>query len=164
MLEQKMVDALNAQIYEELNSAYLYAAMAADCEAKNLKGAAAWFKAQFGEEQAHAWKLYGYMNNQGHRTIFKAIPEPQAEWANLLAAFEAALAHEKYISGKIRDLVKLAKDLDDYASESFLQWFITEQVEEEASAEEVVTKIKMVGDAPHVLYMLDKELGARGAG
>ena len=164
MLEKKMLDALNEQLYEELNSAYLYAAMAADCEAKNLNGAAAWFKAQFGEEQGHAWKIYGYINEQGHRAVFKGLPEPQTEWKSLLAAFEAALAHEKFISGKIWDLVKLARDLGDYATEQFLQWYVAEQVEEEASADAVVTKLKMVGDAPHVLYMLDKELGARGEG
>ena len=164
MLEKKMLDALNAQIAEELNSAHLYAAIAADCEAKNLNGAAGWFKAQFKEEQVHAWKIYGYINERGERAVFKGIPEPQAEWKSLLAAYEDALKHEKYISGKIFSLVKLARELSDYSTEVFLQWFVSEQVEEEANADAVVQKLKMIGDSPNGLYMLDRELGARQSG
>jgi ferritin len=164
MISKKMLDALNVQIKEELASAYLYLAMSADFSDKDLPGFAQWMKMQYGEEMAHAFKLYGYILERGGKPILEGLAKPQSEWDSPLAAFEAAYKHEQYITGCIHNLVKLARDENDTATEVFLQWFVTEQVEEEASADEVIRKIKLSGaDKPgHILYMLDKEMAARG--
>lgn len=163
MIDKKMEAALNEQIAEELGSAYIYQAMSADFAAANRMGMAGWMQAQAGEEMNHARKLYGYIIERGGRVELKAIPAPQQSWKTPLAAFEAAYKHEQHITACIHKLVKLARELDDTATELFLGWYVTEQVEEEASTDEVVQKLKQVGEAGQALYMLDKELGARQA-
>ncbi|WP_020611481.1 ferritin [Sediminispirochaeta bajacaliforniensis] len=163
MIQEKMEAALNKQIAEELGSAYLYQAMSADFAAKNRLGMAAWMQAQAGEEMEHARKIYHYILGRGGRIELMALAAPQQSWESPLAVFKASYKHEQHISACIHDLVKLARELDDTATEVFLSWFVTEQVEEEASVDEVVQKLNQLGDAPHALYMLDKELGARQA-
>lgn len=161
MVSEKLNEALNVQLKEELKSAYIYWAMAADFEAKNQKGFAAWFKAQAGEEMIHVMKFYGFLYDRLSRVELPALDKPQVTWNSPLEAFEAALKHEKYITGCIHNLYKLAKDLGDYPGEVFLQWFVGEQVEEEAHADEIVQKLKTLGNQPMPMYLLDKELGAR---
>ena len=156
-----MEEVLNSQINEELFSAYLYFAMAADFENKNWLGMSNWMKIQAQEEMAHALKLYSWINERGGKADFKAIKEPQNSWDTPQAAFEAAYTHEQYITSRIYDLVTTAREVGDIATEIFLQWFVTEQVEEEANASAIVEQIKKVRDSTNGMVMLDKELGSR---
>ncbi len=161
MLKPKMQDALNKQMNEEFFSAYLYLQMSAWFQSVNLPGLSSWMRIQTQEEVVHAMKLYDFINGRGGSAELQAIAAPQAEWESPLAAFEAALTHEQHITGCIDKLMDEARANSDHASEIFLQWFVTEQVEEEASADEVVQKLKLVADAPGGVYLLDQELGAR---
>ena len=161
MIKQEMVDALNHQINEELFSAYLYASMVGYFEDINLKGYANWMRIQTQEELMHAQKFSDYIIERGGRLALKAIAEPQAEWDSALAVFEAAYKHECHISECINKLSSLAIKLDDHASRVFLEWFVTEQVEEEAHADEMVQQLKLAQDSPGALFMLDREAGAR---
>lgn len=161
MISEKVQDALNKQIQEELGSAYLYFAMAADFEAKNLKGFSAWMKAQAGEEMIHATKFYNFINERGGRATLLALEQPQAVWDLPIDAFKAAYKHEQFISNCINNLVKLAREESDTATEIMLQWFVTEQVEEEASADEIVQQLEMVQESKGGMFMLDRELGNR---
>ena len=160
-MNKKLVEQLNKQISEEINSAYLYLAMAADFEDKNLSGMAGWMYSQYHEEMAHAEKIYKYLIERGEKVILDSIEKPQVSWDSPTSVFEASLEHEKYITGCIDKLYKLAVEADDIATQIFLQWFVTEQIEEEANVDNVLRKIAMVGNNPNGLYMLDKELGAR---
>ena len=163
MLSKKMLDALNAQINAELYSSYLYLAMAAQFEADNLKGFGRWMQVQAQEEHAHAMKMYSYVNSRGGRVTLTQIAAPPAKWASPLAAFEAVLKHEQKVTKAIGKLVEVARADVDNATEVFLQWFVTEQVEEEASAGDVVEKLRMIKGAPQGLLMLDGMLGGRTA-
>ena len=162
MLSKKMEEALNKQVNAELFSSYLYLAMAADFEAKNLPGIAHWLKAQAKEENGHAMKFYEYINDHRGRVTLAAIAAPPAEWATPLAAFEAVLAHEQKVTGLISGLVALAAEEKDNATGVLLQWFVTEQVEEEENADAIVQQLKMIGDKAHALTMLDRALAQRG--
>jgi len=162
-MKKTMQDALNNQINEELYSAYLYFSMAAHFDAENLEGFAGWMKAQAQEEVMHAMKIYHYINEAGGRAILKPIQGPQTEWKSPLAAFEDSLKHERHITDRIHKLVSQAKSEEDYATEIMLQWFVTEQVEEEASVSGVVEKLRLVSDHKHMLLMMDRELGSRAA-
>ena len=161
MLPEKIEKALNEQLNAEMYSAYLYLAMSAYFEDVNLRGFANWMRVQFQEEQVHALKFYDFINERGGRVMLKAIEPPPIEWDTPLAAFEATYQHEQKVTGLINNLVDLALEAHDHATYTFLQWFVTEQVEEEDSAHEVVQKIKLVGDAQGGLFMLDRELGQR---
>ncbi|MEE4359636.1 MAG: ferritin [Desulfococcaceae bacterium] len=161
MISKKMEDALNQQINAELYSAYLYMAMSSYFEDKGLKGFARWMKAQAQEEQYHAEKFYSYVNECAGRVIFKTIDAPPAEWDSPLAAFEAALAHEKKVTGLIYDLVNLAREEKDHATDNFLKWFVEEQVEEEDSVREVIDELKLIGNGGSGMFMLNRELGQR---
>ncbi len=162
-LQDKLVDALNVQIKEELASAYLYFAMAADFEFKNRSGISAWLKAQAREEVNHAMRIYEYINDRGGKAVLQALDAPKASWESPAAAFEAALKHEQYISGCIDKLVKLSREVGDNPTDVFLQWFVTEQVEEEKTTGDIVDLLHQVGDSKEALFMVDRELGARGA-
>jgi len=164
MLSKKMQDALNGQLNAELYSSYLYLSMAAYFEAKNYPGMAHWMQVQAGEEKLHAMKLFGFVVDRAGRVTLKPIDSPETEWESPLAVFKAAYAHEQKVTGLIGDLVKMAKEEGDVATEIFLQWFVTEQVEEEKSADDIVKKLTMIEKAPHLLLMIDKELGARQGG
>ncbi len=156
-----MQEVLNEQINEELYSAYLYLSMSAYFLSINLNGFANWMRVQAQEELMHAMKFYDFINERGGRIRLLAAKEPPMEWESPLAAFEDACRHEQYISGRIDALVNLAAEEKDHATGIFLQWFVTEQVEEEASADEVVQKLKLMGDHRGGLFMMDRELGQR---
>jgi ferritin len=161
MISKKMEKALNDQINAELYSAYLYLSMSAYFEAENLPGFAKWMRIQWQEEVMHGLKIYDYINERSGRVTLKSIDEPQAKWKSPLDVFQATYKHEQVVTGRINDLVTQAVAEKDHATNAFLQWFVTEQVEEEKSADEVVQKLKRISDAPGGLYMLDKELGQR---
>ena len=160
MLSKKMEKALNQQINEELFSAYLYYAMSGQMDALNLPGMASWLISQTQEELFHAHKFFTHVNERGGRVEMKAIKQPQNEWESPLAAFEAAYEHECHISDCINKLMKLAREENDYATENMLQWVVEEQVEEEASVDDIVQKLKLVGDGGG-MFMLDKEMSTR---
>ena len=161
MLSEKMVMKLNYQINRELYSAYLYLSMASYADAEGLNGFANWFKIQAKEEEFHAEKMYNYVNQQGRRVVLEAIEQPQTDFTSIVGLFEQTLKHEKVVTSLINGLVKLAREENDYATESFLQWYVTEQVEEEANPAEMIQKLKYVGKDGRGLLMLDKELAAR---
>ena len=163
MLSKNMEKALNEQINAELFSTYLYLSMAAWFNSRKLSGFAHWMEQQAREEWEHSMKFFHYVDERGGRVELSAIEAPQAEWESPLEAFRAAFEHEKYITGRIHELVALAREEKDFATENFLQWFVTEQVEEETSTGRVVDQIEMVADSRQGLFMLDRELGARGA-
>jgi ferritin len=157
----KLFEAINDQINAEMFSAYLYQSMAADMEHKGFAGIAHWFTAQAQEEMVHSMKFYRYILERGEQVTLKALEAPQTSWKDPKAAFEAALEHEKYITARINNLVKLARKADDYATEFMLHWFVNEQVEEEAHANEILAKLQLMGSTPNALYMLDRELSTR---
>ncbi len=161
MIGKKMQDALNEQVNAEFYSAYLYLSMAAYFESTNLPGFATWMRAQTQEELIHTMKIYDYVNERGGRVTLKSIAEPPSEWKSPLAAFEAAYGHEQKVTGLINGLVNLAVEEKDNAANTFLQWFVDEQVEEEESAETVVNKLKLAADASDGMNMLDNEMGQR---
>jgi ferritin len=161
MLSQKVQDALNEQLNWELYSSYLYAAMSAYFHSVNLKGAANWMRVQAMEELTHAGKFFDFIHERGGRVLLKEVAAPPKEWASPLAAFEEALAHEQKVTARINDLVNLVLEEKDHATHIFLQWFVSEQVEEEASVGDVVGDLKLVGDHPGRLFMIDRELGQR---
>ncbi len=161
MLKNNVQDAINAQINAELGSAYIYMAMAAYFEDIDLPGFAHWMTIQVQEELFHAQKFYTYVFERDGRVELTAIEGPPKEWASPLAAFQAAYEHEQYISGRIHDLVSLARKENDHPTDNMLQWFVAEQVEEEATAKGIVQSLKLVGDNGQGLLMLDRELAAR---
>ena len=161
MLSDKMQDALNGQIVAETYSAYLYWSMAAYFESVNLSGFARWMKAQAREELVHAAKFFDFVVERGGRVTLDAIDAPPTEWDSPLAAFEHAYEHEQKVTGLINNLVDMAVAQRDHATRNFLDWFVDEQVEEEASADGVVQKLRLIGDAPGGLFMLNQELGQR---
>jgi len=161
MLSKKMTDALNGQIQWEMYSGYIYLAMSANCESIGLKGIANWFMVQYKEEMDHAFKMYDYVLEQGADIELQAIDKPQKSWDSPLQMFEVALEHEQGVTKRINDLVDLAISEKDHATQIFLQWFVTEQVEEEANASEMIDKLKLIKDNPGGLFMMDKELAAR---
>ncbi|OIO64802.1 ferritin [Candidatus Woesearchaeota archaeon CG1_02_57_44] len=163
-LTERMHGALNDQVTAELHAAHLYLAMAADFEAQNLTGMAAWMKTQAQEELAHAMRIYDYINTRDSKVTLKSLDAPPADFGGPIGAFKAALEHEKKVTGMIHRLVALAREEKDLATESFLQWYVNEQVEEESTAQAIIEKIELVGDKGTALYLLDKELGARGGG
>ncbi|WP_028577085.1 ferritin [Desulfomicrobium escambiense] len=161
MLSPKMEKALNDQINAEMFSAYLYLAMVAYFQDKNLSGFANWMTVQNQEESFHAMKFFRYVAERGGRVTLGAIDKPQFEWESPLAAMEAAQQHEAYITGRINDLMNLAIKEKDHASANFLNWFVAEQVEEEDSVNEVVQKLRMVGSNGGGLFMMDRDMATR---
>ncbi|MDD5556664.1 MAG: ferritin [bacterium] len=161
MINPKMQQALNLQINRELYSAYLYLAMAAYFESVGLGGCANWMAVQAQEELTHVQRFYRYLVERGGRVSLDAVAKPPAEWASALNAFEEALKHEGKVTGYINQLVSFALAEEDHATNNFLQWFVAEQVEEEASAEGVVQRLRLVGESPGGLLMVDRELAGR---
>ncbi len=154
---------MNEQIKNELYSAYLYLSMAAYCESNNLPGFAHWMRMQDEEERMHAMKFYDFIHERGGRVVLQAIDQPEAEFESPLDVFEKTLEHEQLVTALINDLYALAVEERDYASQIFLQWFITEQIEEEDNASQVIETLKMIGDSRQGLLMLDRELAGRAA-
>jgi len=160
-VDKKLYEELNNQIKKELYSAYLYLSMASYFDSINLEGFAHWMKIQAKEEFGHAMKIYEFMNDRGERVIFQEIEKPPSEFTSPVEVFEKILQHEKKITQNIENLYSLAKEKNDYSAEIMLQWFITEQVEEEKNASVILEKLKKIGGKDYLLMYLDKELGNR---
>ena len=162
MIAGKIQKAFNDQIKEELESAYLYLSMVGYFHSTGLDGMAQWMRAQVQEELAHAMKFFDFINERDGKVELLPIPtDRQKEWASPLEVFQASYAHEQHITGKINDLVKLARDENDNAASIFLQWFVTEQVEEEANTSKVAQMLERIGDSGHGIFMMDQKLGER---
>jgi len=161
MLSDKMLEALNEQINRELYSEYLYLSMAAWFEDQGLPGFANWMKVQTQEEHFHAMKIFDYVSEVNGRVTLKPIAGPPVDFESALAIFEASLDHEKYITASINERVKLAMDESDFATANFLQWYVAEQVEEEASVGAVVDKLRLAAGHGNALLMLDQQLATR---
>ena len=161
MISSSVRDKLYQQVNLELTAEYAYLAMAAWCKAREWSGFAEWFSAQAAEERAHGMKVIDYLLDQGEEVQFLAIEEASTKFKSLLEIMEASLAHEQKVTKSYSELMKLARKEDDYATEIFTQWFITEQVEEEKSVREIVAKFNMLKDDPSAMLDLDRELGER---
>ena len=161
MISKKMTDALNKQINAEIYSAYLYMAMSSWATHGGMSGSSKWFFCQAQEEMTHALRLYNYVTSQGQRGIMDTIEQPKGEFESMLNVFEETLAHEQLVTSMINNLADLASEEKDHATAIMLQWFVSEQVEEEESAKEVIDKLKLGGHDGSGLYLIDKELGAR---
>ena len=161
MLSKKIEAALNAQLNKELFSSYLYLSMAAYFEDLNLSGMANWMRLQADEEHVHSLKFYDFIIKISGRVTLEKIDKPKASWESPKAAFEEALEHEKFITKSINELTNLAIEEKDHSTNTFLHWFIDEQVEEEAAADNIVKKFNLIEDSKSGLYMLDRELGQR---
>ncbi|BDV42362.1 ferritin [Geotalea uraniireducens] len=161
MLSKKMSSALNKHLNIELYSAQLYLSMSSYANSIGLKGAANWFMVQYQEEMVHFMKFYMYLNSQGECVSLGPVEAPPNNFPSLLGMFEATLKHETFITSCINELSELAVKEKDHASRIFLQWFVTEQIEEEENDREIIGKLKLVGDNGYGLLLLDNELGTR---
>jgi len=161
MLSEQMQKSLNEQVNAELFSSYLYLSMNAYFKSLNLDGFANWMYVQAQEELVHAMKFYDFINRRGGRAILDKVEAPKKEWTSPLNVFEEAFEHEKMITSRIHHLVDISLQERDHATNTFLQWFVTEQVEEEENADGVVRKLKLVGNADGGLFMIDLELAKR---
>ncbi len=164
MLKEKVEAALNNQINKELYSSYLYLSMAAFFESQNFSGFANWMKIQSQEEYGHAMKIYNYILDRDGNVNLQKIEAPKGKWKSHLEAFEDALKHEQKVSKSIYDLVELSFSEKDHATNTFLQWFVNEQVEEESTSLKINERLKLTGDNKGALFMLDRELGMRASG
>jgi ferritin len=160
-MNQRITAAFNDHLNAEFFSSYLYLAMVNYFTAKNLEGMAIWMRIQVDEERMHAMKFLDYINNRGGRVVLQQVAQPKIEWANPLDAFQDAYDHECLISRKIHELVDLAVKESDHAANAFLQWFVNEQVEEEANVLRIVEKLKLIGDNATGLLLMDQQLGQR---
>jgi ferritin len=163
MVDMAIHDAMNAHLSKELYASHLYLSMAAYCDGQNLPGFANWMRVQSEEERAHALKFYDFMIDRGRRVTLLSLEQPPSEFPSLLAVFEQALEHEREVSAMINDLYGRAGQLKDFPSQAFLQWFVTEQVEEEKVGTQIVETLRMIGDDKVALLMLDRELAGRRA-
>ncbi len=161
MLKKKMMKALNEQINAEMYSSYLYLSMESYFQSISLAGFAAWMRGQVQEELMHSMKFYDFVNERGGRVTLDTIQKPETSWKSPLVAFEHILRHEQMVTELINDLVDLAIREKDHATNIFLQWFVTEQVEEEASVGEIVDKLKLIKDNSSGLFLLDAEMSKR---
>jgi ferritin len=164
VISQKVQDAINDQIQAEFYSSYLYLAMSAYCDSANYKGIGHWFRAQAQEETGHAMRFFSFVDDRGGRVVLKAIQLPPVEYPSLLDIFQQTLEHEKAVTARIVALYQLAQAEGDPTTQVALQWFLTEQIEEEASATAIVETLKRIGTSGSGLVMLDHELGERTAG
>ena len=160
-MTDRIEKALNEQMNAEMYSAYLYLSMASYFESQGLEGCANWMKAQTQEELIHAMKFYNFIVERGGRAIMSEIKAPPSEWDSPLKVFEHALEHEQLVTSLINKLMDLAIEEKDHATQIFLQWFVTEQVEEEASAGAVVDKMRLAGEQSGGVFMVDRELASR---
>lgn len=163
MLKATLLAALNQQINEEYYSSYLYQAMVAYFEDNHLDGCAHWMRLQAQEEHDHALKIFDYVISRGGRVVLADVKAPPKDWTSAQAAFEAALAHEKIMTTNIAKLADLAQSEKDHATNNLMQWYVTEQVEEEANVDDILSKLKMVGGDGAGLFLIDRELKTRPA-
>jgi ferritin len=162
-MKKEIEQAFNNHLNAEFFSAYLYLSMANYFAAENLDGMASWMRLQSEEERMHAMKFVDFINDRGGRVTLQQIDQPAIEWESPLAAFQDAYEHECLISAKINALVDMANKENDHAAHNFLQWFVSEQVEEEATAQRVVEQLKRVGDNPVGLMIIEQQLASRNA-
>ena len=160
-MEQNVVKLLDEQLNKEFKSAYIYLGISKYFTEQNLYGFASWYKAQAAEEQQHALKIYSYLLENECKVTLPAIEGVEASYESPLAAVRAADGHERYITAEINKIYEAALEAKDYRTQIFLNWFITEQQEEEASSAEMVQKVQLLGSDPKTMYLLDKEVGAR---
>lgn len=161
MINQRLEDVINKQINAELYSAYLYLAMAAYYESINLPGFANWMRVQFQEEQFHGLKFYDYLVSRGGRVKLEAIEMPKFEWNSPLEVYEHTLEHEKHVTALLNNIAEIAEEEKDRPTRNLMIWFIDEQVEEEGSAEKIISDLKFIGENGQGLLMLDRELATR---
>lgn len=161
MINKKIEEAFNVQINAELYSAYLYLSMAAYFDAQNLPGFANWMRVQFQEEQFHGLRMFDYVNQRGGRVILTKIDGPKAEWKNIVDVFEEVLSHERHVTSLIYSIMDIAVAERDHATQSFLNWFVDEQVEEEATAETIIDELKLIDGKGNGVLMMDREFRAR---
>jgi len=161
MLSKRMEEELNKQINAEIWSAYLYLSMFAFFQNNNLTGFANWMKVQYQEETTHAMKIFDYVNERGGRVLLQPIAAVDTKWEDETDVFETTLKHEQKVTSLINNLVNIAIEEKDHATNNMLQWFVEEQVEEEANADEILQQLKMLKGNPHGILMLDRELKQR---
>jgi ferritin len=161
MISKKMADALNVQINKEMFSAYLYMAMSAKSAELGYRGFSTWFMVQYHEEMFHAMKLFNYLMDQGAEVRLAAIDKPSGDFSAPLAMFEKTLEHERLVTKSIHDLYALAAEEKDYATQALLQWYVTEQVEEEKNDADILGLLKMTGGNAAGLMFVDRDLGSR---
>lgn len=161
MLKDKIAEALNDHLNAEIYSAYLYYSMSAYFLSLNLKGFANWMYVQALEEMVHADKFFHFISDRGGRVLLKAVACPETKWASTEEVLSETLKHERIVTARIHGLVDMAMQEKDFATKTFLDWFVNEQVEEEASADEILQSVKMVQASPQALFMLDREVGQR---
>lgn len=163
MISENMEKELFTQLNHEFYSAYLYLAMSAYCSHLEFNGAADWLKLQYEEEHMHATKIYNYLVEQGVHVVLEALPQPESEYGSLLDVFVASLEHEKSMTERLNNLSDKALKEKDHATYNLLQWFVNEQVEEEATVGGIISKLKLVKNDGYGLLMIDNELGSRPA-
>lgn len=161
MIQKRVEEAFNIQINAELYSAYLYLSMAAYFEAQNLPGFANWMRVQFQEEQFHAFKMFDFVNERGGRVVLTKIDGPKVEWENVIDVFEEVLTHEQHVTSLINNIMDIAIEEKDHATRSFLNWFVDEQVEEESTAEGIISELKLIDGRGNGIMMMDREFRAR---
>ena len=161
MISKKMAEGLNDQLNKEFYSAYLYLSISASCSSHGFNGAAHWFFIQYQEENAHALKMFRYLNDQNVDIDLRIISAPEFENLSFIGAFKTSLEHEQKMTYQLNELSGHSFQEKDHATYNFLQWYVTEQVEEEAGLNQILDQIKIVGDNGHGLLTIDKELGAR---
>ena len=163
MISSTMEEALLKQLNDEFYSAYLYLAMSAYCSHLEFNGAASWFKLQYEEEHIHATKIYNYLVEQGVQVVLGTLASPPSEYGKLLDVFGTSLSHEQSMTSRLNDLSDQALKEKDHATYNLLQWFVNEQVEEEATLGAIISKLKLVKEDGYGLLMIDNELGARNS-
>lgn len=163
MITESLAAALNKQVENELYSAHIYLAMSSWFDSQGLPGCASWMRMQYQEEVIHGLKIFDYVNDAGGTAVVPALDAPPREWSTPIDAFSQAYEHEQKVTGMINDLYDLAGSERDHAASVMLQWFITEQVEEESTVSLIVDQLKLIGDDRAALLVLDQQLGARVA-
>ena len=161
MIKKRVEEELNKQLNAELYSAYLYLSMSAYCADNNLAGFSHWMRLQFEEEQAHAMRFFQFILDRGGKVELKAINEPKHDWKNIIDVFENILRHEQHITSMINDLVNVAMEERDHATVNFLQWYVSEQVEEEATVSDLLDQLRLIEGKGPGLFMLDREAKTR---
>ena len=161
MIKKEVLDALNEQINAESYSAYMYLSMAAYFENMGLSGFANWMKVQYQEEAAHALKFFNYVTERGGKVVLKAIDQVPVEFSGIVDVYEKTLVHENHVSDLINNLMNVAVAANDHASQSFLKWFVDEQVEEESNVEKILATLKLINGQGNGIFMIDRELAQR---
>jgi len=161
MISERMSEALNRQLNFEIYSSYVYVAMSSWLKGKNLNGFAHWMEIQVKEELDHTMRFYAFLHDAGSKVEFEAVPKPKNEWDDVIEVFSDTLKHESLVTKKINKLIDLALEEKDHATNARLQWFITEQVEEESNVLSILRQVRLIGDSVNALLMLDRELAQR---